>query len=210
MAGTVVTPRRLRTAAVVAVIAAAMIAIWMSVGRTGTSEFGPGRKAGAGTDLVQQFPPDERDELAPFEAKLLDGGRLSSTDLLGTPTVVNVWGSWCGPCRVEAPDLARVARQMDGRVRFLGLNVRDNPEAARAFERAFEIPYPSVHPEDSPRAILAFNGALTAAAVPSTVVLDRENRIAARVLGVVDATTLRGLVRDVLAESEAPPGGGPD
>lgn len=83
---------------------------------------------------------------------------------------------------------------------FLGINVRDNPASAQAFERAFEIPYPSIHPDDAGSAILAFNGALTAAAVPSTVVLDEQGRVAARVIGPVDASTLRGLVLDTLDE----------
>ena len=84
---------------------------------------------------------------------------------------------------------------------FLGINVRDNPASAQAFERACEIPYPSVHPDDAGTAILAFDGALTAAAVPSTVVLDEQGRVAARVVGPVDAATLRGLVLDALGAS---------
>jgi len=122
--------------------------------------------APAVTELVQQYEPAERRSITPFTASMLDGTQLDSTDLLGRPTVVNVWGSWCGPCRVEAPSLSRVARQFEGKVHFLGLNVRDSPDAARAFERAFEVAYPSVHPDDSSRAILAFSGALTAAVGP--------------------------------------------
>lgn len=160
------------------------------------AEDGGGR--GQSTDLVQQFPPEERRVLGDFSVELLDGRRFDQSDLIGTVSVVNVWGSWCGPCRTEAPDLVRVARRLGDRVNFLGINVRDNPASAQAFERSFEIPYPSVHPDDAGTAILAFDGALTAAAVPSTVVLDEQGRVAARVVGPVDAATLRGLVLDAL------------
>ena len=163
------------------------------------AEDGGGR--GQSTDLVQQFLPEERRVLADFSVELLDGRRFDQSDLIGTVSVVNVWGSWCGPCRTEAPDLVRVARRLGDRVNFLGINVRDNPASAQAFERAFEIPYPSVHPDDAGTAILAFDGALTAAAVPSTVVLDEQGRVAARVVGPVDAATLRGLVLDALGAS---------
>ena len=82
------------------------------------------------------------------------------------------------------------------RAQFYGINVRDSPDAARAFERAFDIPYPSINPDDSARTILAFGGVLTAAAVPSTVVIDADGAVAARVVGQVDASTLIGLVKD--------------
>lgn len=185
----------------------AAVAWWTSMSRSGTST--PGSTSGSfdGTDVVQQYEPEDRRPLTRFTASLLDGTQLDSDDLRGRPAVVNVWGSWCGPCRAEAPALARVARDFEGQVRFLGLNVRDSPDAARAFERAFEVPYPSVHPDDSARAILAFGGALTATAVPTTVVLDSDGRIAARVVGQVDFSTLSGLVTDVLQQPTDPADG---
>ena len=127
---------------------------------------------------------------------MLDGSMLSDTDLRGTVTVLNVWGSWCGPCRAEAPELVRAAERLGPRAQFFGINVRDSPDAARAFERAFDIPYASVRPDDSAAALLAFRGVLTAVAVPSTVVVDANGDVAARVVGQVDASTLIGLVED--------------
>lgn len=147
-------------------------------------------------ELVQQYAPGERPSVASFEATLLDGSTLSSSSLRGTVTVMNVWGSWCGPCRAEAPDLVEAAERLGDRAQFYGINVRDSPDAARAFERAFGIPYPSINPDDSARTILAFGGVLTAAAVPSTVVIDADGAVAARVVGQVDASTLIGLVKD--------------
>lgn len=197
-----------RFAVLLAAIGLTLAAVGWStaLSRSGTST--PGSTLGGfdTTDVVQQYDPADRRLLTPFTASLLDGTQLDSDDLRGRPAVVNVWGSWCGPCRAEAPTLARVARNFEGQVRFLGLNIRDSPDAALAFERAYEVPYPSVHPDDSARAILAFGGALTATAVPTTVVLDSEGRIAARVVGQVDASTLRGLVTDVLEQPTTPPG----
>lgn len=155
----------------------------------------------SGKGTIQQYAPDERESVEDFSGTLLDGGTIAADDLDGDVAVVNVWGSWCGPCRIEAPALRAVATAFaDQGVQFLGLNVRDNDAAARTFEKRFEIPYPSIRSQDSPSASLAFAGQLSTTAVPMTVVLDRDRRIAARVVGQVSESTLRGLVEDVLAE----------
>lgn len=184
---------------ITACIVGSLVAIWLA--RTD-----PGSTAGArpsdSVDVVQQYDPQARERVTPFTATLLDGTRLRSDDLQGQVVVFNVWGSWCGPCRSEAPELASTAKQLEKRARFYGINVRDSPDAARAFERAFDIPYSSVSPDESASVILAFRGTLTAAAVPSTVVVDPDGAVAARVVGPVDAATLLGLVEDVLAEAE--------
>lgn len=178
------------------------LGIWLLTGGpdSGDSTSSGGRAAGA-VDVVQQYEADAREQVAPFAATLLDGTSLNSEDLAGRVTVFNVWGSWCGPCRAEAPELVAAAERLGKRAQFYGINVRDSPDAARAFERAFDIPYPSIHPDESAATILAFRGVLTAAAVPSTVVVDRDGAVAARVVGQVDTATLVGLVEDVLAET---------
>jgi thiol-disulfide isomerase/thioredoxin len=159
-------------------------------------------------DLVQQYELGKRQSVAEFDATLLDGSTLSSSSLRGTVTVMNVWGSWCGPCRAEAPELVDAAERLGDRAQFYGINVRDSPDAARAFERAFDIPYPSIHPDDSARTILAFGGVLTAAAVPSTVVIDADGAVAARVVGQVNASTLIGLVKDASLDASRPSSAG--
>lgn len=158
----------------------------------------PGSSGGGTTDVVQTFEPAEREPIDVFTARMLDGTTFDSADLGGKVAVVNVWGSWCGPCRAEAPDLARLATERADEVTFLGINVRDNAAAAQAYERTFAVPYPSIATEDSGVALLAFRGALASAAVPSTVVLDTETRVAARVVGPVTYRTLDALITDVL------------
>lgn len=164
----------------------------------------PGSSGAAGglTDVVQTYEPAERQAIDAFTAEMLDGTTFDSEDLRGQVAVVNVWGSWCGPCRAEAPDLARLATERAGEVVFIGINVRDNEAAAQAYERSFAVPYPSIATEDSGAALLAFRGALASAAVPSTVVLDADTRVAARVVGPVTYRTLDALITDVLGTAE--------
>ncbi|WP_165807149.1 TlpA family protein disulfide reductase [Nocardioides currus] len=141
--------------------------------------------------------------MADFEGRLLDGSDFSSADLHGRVAVYNVWGSWCGPCRAEAPALVRTARRFKDEVSFVGINVRDGLDSARAFERAYDVPYPSLRASDSDDALLAFGGAVATAAVPTTVVVDDQGRVAARVVGPTSFATLGALLEDVLAESAA-------
>ncbi|MQA03883.1 MAG: redoxin domain-containing protein [Streptosporangiales bacterium] len=135
----------------------------------------------------------------------LDGGRLALAELRGHVVVVNVWGSWCVPCQEEAPQLARVAREThDDGVRFVGIDVKDDRASARAFVRRFAIPYPSIADPDG-KVLLAFDGIIPVSAVPSTLVLDRDGRVAARVVGQITYRQLRGLVDDVAAERGSRP-----
>lgn len=159
---------------------------------------------GSQTGLVQEINVAQRQEAPRVRGTLLDGKGFDSAALAGKVVVYNVWGSWCGPCRGEAPALRRVANEtFDRGVRFVGLNVRDNDVAARAFERRFKIPYASVRSSDSATALLRFGSALPRSAVPSTLVVDRHGRIAARVIGAGSYSTLSGLVSDVLSEDRA-------
>ena len=130
----------------------------------------------------------------------IDGKPLDLASYRGKVVVVNVWGSWCDPCQREATALqgAWAARQAKP-VQFVGIDIRDQPAAARAFQRKKGITYPSLDGSDG-SALLAFHGSLSPSAIPSTIVLDRQGRVAARVLGTVTQATLTGLVDDALAE----------
>lgn len=151
---------------------------------------------------LKRLPVSERGSAVSLSGETLDGDPLDIAEWRGDVVVVNVWGSWCGPCRKEAPALARVSKATKSLgVHFLGIDVRDNLSAAKAFTRSYGIEYPSLFDADG-TLVLAFSGRVPVSAVPSTIVLDRQGRVAATVIGVVDETTLRGLVDDVLAEAD--------
>ena len=154
---------------------------------------------GTGTAGLTLYRGPDGISVTKITGKSITGDQLSVQSLQGHVVVLNVWGSWCGPCRAEAPDLARISRQTAPKgVRFVGVDVRDNPSAARAFEARYGITYPSF--DDQSGLVLAqFAGIVPVSAVPSTLVIDRRGVIRARIVGRVDATTLRGLIDDTLA-----------
>ncbi len=165
---------------------------------TGDSGGGAGFVTGDGTVTI--VPEGDR-EIAPvISGPTVTGGEASTADHAGKIIVLNVWGSWCAPCRKEAPELVKASEQLGEDVAFLGLNTREKDKApALAFERAFGIEYPSIY-DGSGKLLLDF-GKLPPKAIPSTLVIDEEGRIAARVLGAVDAKTLVGIVDDVKSAS---------
>jgi len=151
----------------------------------------------------KEWAPAERVEATPFEGVLDTGDAVSSDDLVGKVSVVNFWYTNCGPCRVEAPDLQAVWEEYedDGDVAFLGVNLEDSAPSAQAFADEYGITYPSVIDEGDGAAKFAFAQLVPLTAVPVTLVLDREGRAAARILGIVDRSVLSTLVRDTLAET---------
>ena len=114
--------------------------------------------------------------------------------------VLNFWGSWCTPCREEAPSLAQLARQY-GRsgVRFLGIDIRDSPASAEAFMSDFRISYPSLN-DPSDNLALDFRDTVPPAGIPTTLVISRSGRIAARVIGNVTYDGLKSLIQRAVAE----------
>ncbi|MDN4175700.1 TlpA disulfide reductase family protein [Nocardioides sp. SOB77] len=153
--------------------------------------------------VVEVIADEDRAPVKPIKGELLDGKRFDSSALAGQVVVYNVWGSWCAPCRTEAPTLKQVSEESESLgVRFVGINVRDNDAAARAFEDSYGIEYPSITTGTSGQALLAFGAALPPSAVPSTMVVDTQGRLAARIIGPADYTTLSTLVSDVVEEQE--------
>ncbi len=152
-----------------------------------------------GTPRGEVIPPDDRATAPEFSGTLLDGAEFSSTELAGDVAVVNFWGSWCAPCRVESPEFQEVyADVRDRGVQFLGINVKDTDQLARAFEENFGIEFPSL---DDPRGevALAFRD-YPASAIPSTIVLDGRSRVAAVYTGAVDQADLRAVLDRLMAE----------
>ncbi len=145
------------------------------------------------------YPADDRPSVPDVEGNTLDGDRLALSDLAGNVVVLNVWGSWCGPCRAEAPDLARLANETANQaVRFVGIDTRDTTAAAQAFVRSFDIPYPSIVDVEG-KLLLEFDGLVSLTAVPSTLVIDPQGNVAAKVIGQITYETLRGVIKDELA-----------
>ena len=154
--------------------------------------------AGDGSIIV--LDPAQRRPAPAISGATLEGGTYATADHLGEVQVLNVWASWCAPCRAEAPDLVTVAGEYADRgVQFVGLNTRDSQVAAKAFVERFGIAYPNLVDRDG-RMQLAFRDTLPPQAIPSTVVLDRQGRVAARILGVASASSLRGVLDTVLEE----------
>lgn len=151
----------------------------------------------AGDGSVSIVPADERVAAPELRGETLEGEVLSTRDFADREVVLNVWGSWCAPCRAEAPALVEVAERMPD-VQFIGVNTRDlDPAPAKAFVRAFDIPYPNIYDPDG--ALLLEFGTLPPKAIPSTLVIDDQGRVAARILGETTASTLAGVIDDVRA-----------
>ncbi|MFF0110169.1 TlpA family protein disulfide reductase [Streptomyces hirsutus] len=131
----------------------------------------------------------------------LTGEQLALADYRGKIVVLNVWGSWCNPCRAEAPHLQKVHQDTEDQgVVFLGINTRDSTQTnARNFEKDYGITYPSLWDPDG-RQLLKFKGTVSPSAIPSTIVIDREGRIAARALKALSEAELRELLAPVLKE----------
>ena len=147
---------------------------------------------------LSTFPAGQRPKAPVVTGTTLAGASYTSKSAAGQLLVVNIWGSWCGPCRAETPELVRLANEFRARgVQFLGVDTRDNPGAGRAFARRFRVPYPSL--VDNGSVSLQLRGMIPTAVVPSTIVVDRQGRLAARVIGRVTYGTLEGLLQDELA-----------
>jgi thiol-disulfide isomerase/thioredoxin len=147
---------------------------------------------------LTQIPPDQRRVAPEVSGPSLGSGQIvSSTAYRGKVVVLNVWGSWCGPCRKEAPDLQAASEQTRGRAQFLGINTKDRSQApAEAFVRANRVSYPSIYDPDG-KILLAFAGDLPPSAIPSTMVLDPQGRLAVRILGDISQVTLVAMINDV-------------
>jgi len=155
----------------------------------------------SGDGSIERLSVDKRSSPLTLSGTTLQGARWKVADDKDHVLVLNVWGQWCGPCVAEMPHLQQVWSQLSAAgkpVQFMGINYRDSVETAKAFLRANKVTYPSLR-DDGGATLLALRG--TANTTPTTLVLDRRGRIAARVSGPVTAATLNGLVNDVLGES---------
>lgn len=155
----------------------------------------------AGDGTVTEFAVSERPDVSAWSGITESGARLDSSSLEGFVVVMNWWYAACAPCRAEAPDLATLSEEFASQgVQFVGVNVRDTAETALAFDRRFGITFPSVMDQQSGSVSLAFSGVVTPQAVPTTLVINRDGKVASRVLGRIDKSVLRELIETVIEE----------
>ncbi len=152
----------------------------------------------AGDGTVTEFALGSRPGFEAFVGTTESGQVLDSSAFEGNVIVMNWWYSACAPCRAEASDLAMLSVEFEDSVQFVGVNVRDTAETALAFDRNFRIEYPSVIDAQSGQVSLAFTGVVSPQAVPTTIVIDRDGKVASRILGRIEASILRTLIQTVV------------
>jgi thiol-disulfide isomerase/thioredoxin len=146
------------------------------------------------------YQPGQRPAAPPVAGTTITGQHLSLSQFRGDTIVVNFWGSWCAPCRAEAPALGQLARQLKPRgVRFVGIDIRDEPDSAVAFMQQFNIGYPSLN-DPGDEIALDFRATVPPADIPTTLVIDRSGRIAARVFGASTYQQLLSLINQVTGQ----------
>ncbi|MEV0494834.1 TlpA family protein disulfide reductase [Streptomyces atratus] len=188
--------------------AVALTAI-VTLGSLSLSACGSGKSGGDGqtnyvtsTGGISTVAKGERKPVGPIKGETLQGKHLDVADFQGKVVVINAWGSWCPPCRAEAPYFNKVAKEMKTKsVEFVGINVRDgNKSLSEAFEDDFNMTYPSLY-DPTGKLLLRFpKGTVNLQSIPSTVVLDRNGKIAARAIGSIDDSKLHKMIDPLIKE----------
>lgn len=154
----------------------------------------------SGNGVTTEIDPQDRAEPVEFSGTTYDGDPFDAAEQRGSVLVVNVWYASCPPCRVEAPDLQAIHEEYaDQGVTFIGINLRDDAGPAQAFEENYGITYPSI-PDQQSEIMYQLRGFVAPNAVPTTLVLDHEGRVAARISGAIDPSILRAMLDGVLEE----------
>ena len=114
--------------------------------------------------------------------------------------LINVWGSWCSPCRKEAPELEELyLKNKANNVEFIGINIRDSKISANRFIKNFSITYPNIYDRDG-KLLLGYKDSLPANAIPSTILIDKNGLVAARQLGPIDKSLIQGFISELVEE----------
>ena len=172
-------------------LAVVLLTGWATGGNSGVTDV-------AGSTSAVLYSPGHQPLAPDFTATTLTGSRLSLSSYRGQVVVLNFWGSWCSPCRAEAPTLAVTAQQYrSAGVSFLGVDVRDTPASALAFTRNYGVPYPSVS-DSSSQITLDFTSAVPIAGTPTTLVIDRTGHIAGAVFGAATHQELADILAKVV------------
>jgi thiol-disulfide isomerase/thioredoxin len=194
---------RTRSRAALLTTGAAVAALVLSAcGSGGTSGGSGNSNFVAGKDGISTVAKGSRAEAPDLSGPTVDGKQLDVKDYKGKIVVVNVWGSWCPPCRAEAPNFVKVAKDTAAKgVQFVGINTRDaNISLAQAFEKQQGVTYPSLYDPTSKLLLRFKKGTLNLQTIPSTIVIDRDGKIAARTLQALSEEKLREMLDPVVAE----------
>ncbi|MFI6354856.1 TlpA family protein disulfide reductase [Streptomyces sp. NPDC050743] len=189
-------------AVLLSAVAAALALTLSACGKGGTSGGGGNTNFVTGNNGIATVPAGKRAAAPDLSGKTIDGKTLDVADYKGQVVVINVWGSWCGPCREEAQYFSKVSKQYEGKgVQFVGINTRDTSTTpAVAFEKEHGIGYPSLY-DPTGKLMLRFKkGTLNPQLIPSTLVIDKQGKVAARALEALDDTALLKMLKPVLAE----------
>ncbi|WP_406477507.1 TlpA family protein disulfide reductase [Streptomyces platensis] len=197
-------PRRLTSRRRVALLAAgtAVAALTLSACGDGASGGSAQTRFVQGKNGVDTVKKDQRQPAPELSGETTTGKKLDVADYKGKVVILNVWGSWCGPCIAEAPNFSKVANETkDKGVQFLGINTRDSEKSqATSFEEEHKVPYPSLF-DPTGRLMLRFpKGSLNPQSIPSTIAIDRHGKIAARSIGPLAEDDLRKMVEPLIAE----------
>lgn len=189
------------TAAMAAVATTVVVGAVATAGCTTTGSNATGDNGYvSGDGTISVIDPADREGAPTIAGDKLGGGSLDTADLTGKTVVINVWGSWCGECRAEAADLVEAANTLDsssdGSVAFVGLDTRDLDASALSYQRHFDVPYPSLVDQDG-SLLLAFYQVVSPHAIPSTLVIDSDGKLAVVINGPTTTSTMVDLVEDV-------------
>ncbi|MFD9464453.1 TlpA family protein disulfide reductase [Streptomyces sp. NPDC060027] len=196
-------PNRTRGRAALYTAGAAVAALVLTAcGSGGTNGGSGGSGFVAGKDGISTVAKSERVAIPDLSGKTVDGKQLDVADYKGKVVVLNVWGSWCPPCRAEASNFVKVAKETASQgVQFVGINTRDASTAlAKAFEKEQGVTFPSLY-DPTGKLMLRFKkGTLNPQTIPSTLIIDRDGKIAARTLQALSEQKLHEMLDPIVAE----------
>jgi peroxiredoxin len=195
-----------RTRRVAVAALAAILAVGALAGCTESPSFSSdGTDTGyvSGSGVYTEIKVADRKAAPSFSSVLDTGVKVSSSQLLGSVHVLNFWYASCGPCRVESTRMEAAYKHYKGKVPFYGVDVYDQAATALTFESTHKVTYPSMIDTNTTNVQYAYSAYVSPDAVPTTLVIDKHGRVAARVTGEVDeASILTSLVDRVIAEGQ--------
>lgn len=198
-------PTRSALGAAAVALAAALLVAMGAAGCAG-GDIGANTPGSSGQSFVSHsyastfYPVGDRPLAPPVAGSTINGQKISLASYRGDTIVLNFWGSWCAPCRAEAPALGQLARSLSAQgVKFVGVDIRDQADSAQAFMQTFNVGYPSLN-DPGDEIALEFHSTVPPAAIPTTLIIDQSGRIAARIFGASSYAQLQALINKVIGQ----------